>query len=55
MAANPLTFYGRRNSVLLGSLPLFQIHKFTKKSVVLSAEFVVANQRRDTDRLPLNT
>ena len=32
------------------SPPLFQIHRFTKKSVVLSADFVVANQR--CDRLP---
>ena len=33
------------------SPPLFQIHRFTKKSVVLSADFVVANE--SCDRLAL--
>ena len=50
MAANPMTFYSRRKSKRI-SLPLFQIHRLTKKSVVLSFDFVPANQRRD--RLPL--
>ena len=50
MAANRLTFYGRRKSRRLALL-LFQIHRLTKKSAVLSSDFVVANQRRD--RLPL--
>ena len=33
------------------SPPLFQIHRFIKKSFVLSADFVATNQR--CDRLPL--
>ena len=52
MAANPMTFYGRRKSNTVGP-PLFQIHRFTKKSVVLSSDFDAANQRRD--RLPLRS
>ena len=42
MAANPMTFYGRRKSNKV-SPPLFQIHRFTKKSVVLSYDFDAAN------------
>ena len=41
---------GRRKSNTV-SPPLFQIHRFTKKYVVLSSDFDAANQRRD--RLPL--
>ena len=37
MADDPLTFYGRRKSKKI-SPPLFQIHRFTKKSVVLSSD-----------------
>ena len=49
MAANP--HFLRPYKAKTVSPPLFQIHRFTKKSVVLSADFVAANQRRD--RLPL--
>ena len=51
MAGDPLTFYGRRKSKKI-SPPLFQIHRFTKKSVVFNPLIVAANQIRD--RLPLS-
>ena len=57
MAANPLTFCGLRKSRWLALL-CFR-HRFTKKSVVSSADFVAANQRSDiaanqrSDRVPL--
>ena len=50
MAANLLTFYDRRKSRRLNP-SLFQIQRFTKKTVVLCSDFPAADQIRG--RLPL--